>query len=276
MNMKFKKGLIMALVALQLVFVLTACGNGLKVDPTKNADKDYVGSTEKDDYKYDVYKDYVKITEYIGKDEVVIVPSELEEKEVKEIEEQAFKDKEGRNIKEVVLPNTITTMTQYSFNKLTTLEKISFNGQNPNFVYEDGIIYSKDMKQIITYPSKLSKKEYKIPDTVTEISDSQFSNLTELEKITIPKSVKYIGNWAFKNCSHIKSITLPKSVDSIGMAIFMGCADLKELTCPNKDINGLTTAGIMSAKLKTIKGYSGTNAEKLAKELDVKFVDLKD
>ncbi len=274
MKINFKKGIILALVAIQMMFVFTACGDELEVDPTKNADKGYIGSTEKDGYKFDVYEDYVKITEYVGKDETVTVPKTLEDKEVKEIADQSFKDEEGRTIKKVILPNTITTMTQYAFYQLSTVEEIVFDGENPNFVTEDGVIYNKDKTLIIAYPAMLDKKEYNIPDTVVEIEDSQFSNLAYLENITIPESVTSIGNWAFKNCTKLKSVKIPNSVEFIGTAPFIGCVGMKEFTMSQNDIESFNEATLMGTTLDTIYGYPGTTVETIANDLGVNFESL--
>lgn len=48
-----------------------------------------------------------------------------------------------------------------------------------------------------------------IPDSVTEIGDSAFSNCSGLTNVTIPDSVTSIGYSAFEGCSGLTSITLP-------------------------------------------------------------------
>ena len=47
-----------------------------------------------------------------------------------------------------------------------------------------------------------------MPDSVTEIGDSAFSNCTGLTTITIPGTVNSIGEDAFFGCSGLTSITI--------------------------------------------------------------------
>lgn len=76
-----------------------------------------------------------------------------------------------------------------------------------------------------------------IPETVTKIGDSAFSDCTELTSITIPENVKTIGENAFSNCYSLTRITIPKNVESLGYAAFYNCTALKELVFEAGDTN---------------------------------------
>ena len=68
-----------------------------------------------------------------------------------------------------------------------------------------------------------------IPDGVTYISDSAFSNCDGLTNIIIPDSITSIGNNAFSNCSNLTNVTIGKNVTSIGDS-FDYCEELTSLT----------------------------------------------
>ena len=63
--------------------------------------------------------------------------------------------------------------------------------------------------------------EYKIIDTVVEISDSAIQN-NYLEKLILPVSLKKIGNSGIKNCISLKSIEYPISVSYFPDDLFEG------------------------------------------------------
>ena len=71
-----------------------------------------------------------------------------------------------------------------------------------------------------------------IPDGVTSIGNSAFSDCINLKSITIPDSVTSIGNSAFSGCS-FTSITIPDSVTSIGNSAFTDCNNLTSVTIGN-------------------------------------------
>ena len=61
-----------------------------------------------------------------------------------------------------------------------------------------------------------SLKDIDIPSSVTRIGSSAFSGCSSLESINIPSSVTSIGDMTFYGCSSLESIEIPSSVTSIG------------------------------------------------------------
>lgn len=57
---------------------------------------------------------------------------------------------------------------------------------------------------------------YEIPDTVTKIGDSCFSDCEELTYIKIPSSVKTVGSLAFFKCKGLETLYIPDGVEEIG------------------------------------------------------------
>ena len=68
-----------------------------------------------------------------------------------------------------------------------------------------------------------------IPNSVTSIGSSAFFRCSSLTSVTIPNSVTYIGSGAFDECSSLTSVTIPNSVTSIEFGAFYGCSDLKDI-----------------------------------------------
>lgn len=63
-----------------------------------------------------------------------------------------------------------------------------------------------------------------IPNTVTQIGESAFSGILNLQEITIPDSVTEIGNRAFYGCVKLKRVTLPKNLKKIPIGCFKNCS----------------------------------------------------
>ena len=73
---------------------------------------------------------------------------------------------------------------------------------------------------------------YEIPDSVTKIEDSCFSDCEALTCVTIPSSVTEIGSLAFFKCKGFETITIPDGVKSIGSDGFSYCEKVTYIYVP--------------------------------------------
>ena len=122
------------------------------------------------------------------------------------------------------------------------------------FIDEWGVKYSKDVRKLLKVPQELrrgysvkegtriicnnafagcSLSNIAIPDSVTAIGDSAFSDCSSLSNIVIPNSVTAIGDGAFFGCSSLPNIVIPNSVTSIGDSAFFDCSSLPNIVIPN-------------------------------------------
>ena len=67
--------------------------------------------------------------------------------------------------------------------------QIIVDEENENYCSKDGVLFSKDMKELICYPCGKKDKTYHIPEGVKIIKDEAFLNVEHLTSITIPDSV---------------------------------------------------------------------------------------
>lgn len=124
---------------------------------------------------------------------------------------------------------------------------------NPYLVAQDGIIFSKDMSELVAFPSAYEGDSYSIPtsvktigfgafmdchlkhinipDSVVTIEDDAFSN-TEIIKVVIPDSVKKIGELAFRWSDALEEITLGSGIEYLPRMLFSGCSSLKRIEIP--------------------------------------------
>ncbi len=72
-----------------------------------------------------------------------------------------------------------------------------------------------------------------IPDNVTDIGKSSFSDCDRLASVMLPQSITIIPDAAFSHCISLPTIQLPSSITSIGDAAFNHCEMLSNVTIPN-------------------------------------------
>ena len=122
------------------------------------------------------------------------------------------------------------------------------------FMDEWGVKYSKDGRKLLKVPQELrrgysvkegtriicnnafagcSLSNIAIPDSVTAIGDSAFSDCSSLSNIVIPDSVTAIGDGAFWGCSSLPNIVIPNSVTAIGKCAFSDCSSLSKIVIPD-------------------------------------------
>lgn len=74
-----------------------------------------------------------------------------------------------------------------------------------------------------------SIKQFRMPDTIREISSSAFSNCTNLQSIYLSKNLETLGANAFSVCTSLKEIVLPAKLTGIGNMAFSNCSKLEKI-----------------------------------------------
>ena len=103
--------------------------------------------------------------------------------------------------------------------------------ENPNFTVVDGVVYSKDLKTLVAYPSALPRKHFVIPSTTKFIGWGAFMD-SKIESIEFPEGLLSIGGWSFQGSS-LKKVEIPDTVAVIGESAFQFCKDLQEVRLSN-------------------------------------------
>ena len=130
----------------------------------------------------------------------------------------------------IIIPSSVTNMGRNPFSGCIGLTSIIVKPGNNVYDSRDNcnaIIETASNTLVIGLPNTI------IPNSVTSIGESAFSNCWRLTSITIPNSVTSICESAFYNCWRLTSITIPNSVTSIGSEAFNNCTGLTSITIPN-------------------------------------------
>ena len=104
---------------------------------------------------------------------------------------------------------------------------------NPWYKSVDGIIYNKDMTELVKVPSNYEAGEIVVPDSVKTIRRGACHSLKNVSKITLPEGLAVIGANAFCGASKLNDIVLPESVETICDNAFNGCVSLTDINIPD-------------------------------------------
>ena len=115
------------------------------------------------------------------------------------------------------------------------LTTISVAPENAYYCVQDGVVYSKDGKDLVVYP-QIGETSVVVPDGVLSIEDYAFACHENLGHVQLPDGIINIGNYAFHNCSKLTNVTIPDSITNIGSGAFEETA-LTSLQLPNGATN---------------------------------------
>ena len=209
------------IIYLTLTFIimlsLVACDNNTKNSNTNNdnsnqiTDKDntetnkqtYTGEITEDvlrshpetsvsAFKYEWSNDYegIRITDYLGNDDIVVIPEEIEGQPVVEVAGYTFAN--DSQVRGVVLPNTVIEISELFINN--------------------------------------SKVEMVIAEGLQKIGYAAFHNCGALREVILGDNVKYIGISAFAVCSNLERLSIPVTVTNMTKneqhSAFLGCSKL--------------------------------------------------
>lgn len=93
------------------------------------------------------------------------------------------------------------------------LQNIEVDANNEHFVSIDGVLFTKNKKCLVGYPSG-RQGVYTIPEGTTKICNCAFKS-SKLSEINIPSTVQHIGTNVFYECKNLKTIVVPTTLKTI-------------------------------------------------------------
>lgn len=122
-----------------------------------------------------------------------------------------------QRLESITLPESIKELTGAPFCMCSNLKNIYVH--NSLFKDFDGVLYTVDKRELISYPPKRYIEKYEIEGGIAKIRDYAFANHYELRIISFPDSLISIGDWAFGGTG-LKTIVFPEKLEVIGANAF--------------------------------------------------------
>lgn len=163
--------------------------------------------------------------------EKIVLPKKLEA-----IGNSAFN---GTGIKEIELPESLTTLDSHAFANCTSLVGIKIPDKITKI--SSGSFKGCSNLQSVNFPSALTSigyesfyetdlREIDIPASVEIINGDAFCRNTNLKKVTFNEGLVKIEYDSFLGCESIESIVCPSTLRTIDRSGFQGCKNLKQIS----------------------------------------------
>lgn len=222
-----------------------------------------------DEFKYDLYEDYAKITKCLNRtSSVVTVPETIEDKSVLSIGASAFSG--CALIEELTLPEALREIGPSAFSGCTGLgyvklpDSLYFLGDNAfqNCLSLKEVVIPQGVKRIGNYAFdqtpfyEANHDEFflvgdgvligywgeggnvTLPDNVKMISSFSYnpgeetSPAIRITGLTLPEGLEEIGDYALTACLNVGTIRFPSTLKTIGKNAFSGCVMLVDVRLP--------------------------------------------
>ncbi len=126
----------------------------------------------------------------------------------------------------VTIPAAVASIGDGAFSDCINLREIKTDADNPYFTAVGGVLFNKDMTELITYPAGRQQSSYTVPNGVRTIR-AYACGCAPFTTFTFADSVTEIGAWAFFGCSDLKNVTFGNGVTTIAINAFRSCTSLE-------------------------------------------------
>lgn len=105
------------------------------------------------------------------------------------------------------LPDGVTSVSDSAFGYTPNLQSVYVSDSNPGLTLQDGVLFNKDMTQLLVYPASKPGSDYVIPESVTSLKWNAFSYTQYLENLTLSSGITEFSD-SIMFCDSLKSVDL--------------------------------------------------------------------
>lgn len=108
---------------------------------------------------------------------------------------------------------------------------------NPYLTAVDGVLFSKDLSTLVSYPTERQSTHYDVPRGTKQILEYAFTDADGLSSVSLPLGLEQIGQAAF-NRTGLVSVVLPLTVRTVQDYAFANCVCLSSVSVPRGAVLG--------------------------------------
>ena len=130
------------------------------------------------------------------------------------------------------IPRNLAEIGYDTFQECKNIEFFTCSSLNQHFKVISGVLYNKELTQLVWYPAASPITSFVIPNTVRSLRDYCFGYNTKLVEVILPDSLKWMGMNIFRDCTGITEIDVPDGVQHMGVTVFGNCSNLTRVHLP--------------------------------------------
>lgn len=114
-----------------------------------------------------------------------------------------------QNLRTVHIGAGLKVFDSDSFLFCPALEAFEIAEENADFTSQDGIVYSKDMSELLRYPAGLTAESFTVPESVRWVFRHAFID-ARVREVILPEMVDMVGESAFLYAENLETIQVPE------------------------------------------------------------------
>ena len=186
------------------------------------------------------------------------------------IEANTFKS--CTNLTSLNLGASIEYIATTAMDGCTNISEFSLDKDNKNYCCLDGILFNKDMTELLSYPAAKADITYTIPESVIRIGSGAFQNASKLQEVISGDSLEIIGGQAFINCNSLKNVSIGSGIVTIDQLAFESCTSLESVLfakspkyIKDRAFSGCTCLSVISqiSEVESIGNYAFSRCSSL-------------
>ena len=215
-----------------------------------------VPQVEKCDYIVVETTDGACITSYMGTDSNVVIPEEIQGKQVVAIGERAFQN--CTSLEKVTIATSIHTIEDCAFAWCSNLKEVcgvqNIEKLGKRVFYRCSSLEHIESMPLLKFMPKeafagcVALKTFEFSRVLVGIAGFAFSGCAALQEFSAHDGLTVIGERAFSDCISLKKIDIPDSVTIIGEESFFNCASIEILNFPFEADRGYNAFGFSPSR----------------------------
>ena len=129
----------------------------------------------------------------------------------------------------IFIPKNVCHIGNNIFKRSLSLTSIIVDPENQYFKSIDGVLFTKDVTTLLSYPINNPRSTYTAPENTITLSMDSMVRIINLKNLIFNKALQTIKTWSLVFCGSLESIIIPGQLHSIHEYAFYGCIYLKKL-----------------------------------------------